>query len=192
MPETNRFVERRDRTAIKGMATAVRSVFELRGRVNMLALLELALPDVLPGYRFEVVPDEYMIGAEGLTDLREPIIRLPEKVYRALEAGDTRARWTAAHELGHLLMHSNSRVHYARADHQDRCQDPEWQADTFAAEFLMPEKEFRATRTVEEAQGRFGVGYLAVKRRGNHLRHHFRFKSEAQKIRGAACAAPLR
>lgn len=175
MPETYRFVQRRDRKSIAELAEAVRKALHLGlGRVNMLVLLELTLPDIFEGYQFLVVPDEDMPGAEGLTDLKVPTIRLPDSVYSALEAGETRARYTAAHELGHLLMHSSSHVRYARADSIDRHQDPEWQADVFAAEFLMPEPLFRQVRSVEEAMAKFGVGFMAANRRAKDLRLHLK------------------
>jgi Zn-dependent peptidase ImmA (M78 family) len=177
MPETNRFVQSRDRVDIADLAEMVRAIFQLGdSRVNMLSLLELALPDILEDYEFLIVPDADMPGAEGLTDLKEPIIRVPDSVYAALERNEGRARFTAAHELGHLLMHSNSHVHYARSDYTDQSLDPEWQADTFAAEFLMPERVFRQMTYVEEAMSRFGVSYTAARRRalvlGHRLRRH--------------------
>lgn len=48
------------------------------------------------------------------------------------EAPTDRQRWTLAHETGHLCMHSN----YIGSD-------PEAEADTFAAEFLMPAEVIR-------------------------------------------------
>ena len=51
-------------------------------------------------------------------------------------------RWifTAAHELGHLLLHS---AEY-RSEQTDLLQEAEAEADTFASEFLMPESAFAA------------------------------------------------
>lgn len=49
-----------------------------------------------------------------------------------------RKRWTLAHELGHLVMHSTDLPPEQEVEHD---------ADTFAAEFLMPETEIRPQLT---------------------------------------------
>jgi Zn-dependent peptidase ImmA (M78 family) len=175
MPETNRFVQPRTRADISILATAVRTALHLGdGRVAMAPLLEIALPEILPDYEFLIVEDHQMPGAEGFTDLSKPIISMPQSVYDALLEACPRARFTAAHELGHLLMHSGSHVQYARAEHANVSTDPEWQANEFAGAFLMPEQPFRQCRSVEEAVQRFGVGYKAAQVRANRLQHRFR------------------
>lgn len=79
-------------------------------------------------------------------------------------------RWifTAAHELGHLLLHASE---YA-PDVARASQDAEREADTFASEFLMPERafvpEWRATRgqplivRVLKVKRMFKVSYKTV------------------------------
>ena len=58
--------------------------------------------------------------------------------------GAERDRFTIAHELGHYVLHSNrgARRLMARRFGSDRV---EWEANWFAAAFLMPERDFRAT-----------------------------------------------
>jgi Zn-dependent peptidase ImmA (M78 family) len=60
-------------------------------------------------------------------------------------------RWifTAAHELGHLLLHLDDRTYDASRSEENPAQEKE--ADVFASHFLMPEDIFR--REVEEARG---------------------------------------
>lgn len=58
--------------------------------------------------------------------------------------GAERDRFTIAHELGHFVLHSNrgaKRIRAARFG-SDRV---EWEANWFAAAFLMPEDDFRET-----------------------------------------------
>jgi hypothetical protein len=55
---------------------------------------------------------------------------------------ELRDRFTIVHELGHLFLHADAgkkKLRVARSGH-DR---PEWEANWFAAGFLMPEPEFR-------------------------------------------------
>lgn len=188
MPDTNRFVEKRSAEEIADLANMVREALQLgQERVAMAPLLELALPEIIDDYELLILPDEQLGTAEGLTDLIKPIICLPERTYSALLAAEPRARFTAAHELGHLLMHTSSHVHYARAEHSDPNSNPEWQANVFASAFLMPETAFRQCRTAQEAMQRFGVSFSAVRRRAKRLKHRLRGLSQ-----NVACAADLK
>jgi Zn-dependent peptidase ImmA (M78 family) len=179
MREANRFVQKRSKQDIANLANLVREALQLGDeRVAMAQLLEFVLPDLIEDYDFQVVDDAELAGAEGLTDLSRPVIRMSNTTYSELLEADPRARFTAAHELGHLLMHSNNHIHYARVDHVDRRSDPEWQANEFAAAFLMPEASFRQTQSIEEAMTRFGVGFRSAKWRAQSLRHRFRVGSK--------------
>lgn len=93
-----------------------------------------------------------------------------------------RDRFTVAHELGHLILHlpkckkqnpnTVMRAFRYQKNGDEQHKRAEWEANWFAAAFLMPEKEFRA---VFEEMGeatcglRFGVGALAVKARAQAL-----------------------
>ena len=184
MDNLNCSVESRSRAQIERLAAAVRQVFSLSSdeRVAMLPLLEIAMPEILPEYEFVIVPDEMIRGKEAVTDIGAPVIRFSEHAYEELRKGDARARFTAAHELGHLLMHSSTRVHYARSVAYDRSSDPEWQANAFAAALLMPEQMFRQMKSPEEAMAKFGVGYRAANFRAAVLRHRWPKKKERKNV----------
>jgi hypothetical protein len=53
-----------------------------------------------------------------------------------------RDRFTIAHEIGHYILHSNLGAKKIRVPRRGRGKT-EWQANWFAAGFLMPEKEFK-------------------------------------------------
>jgi Zn-dependent peptidase ImmA (M78 family) len=139
----------------------------------MVPLLEHVLYEVIPDYDFRVREDRLMGCLEGLTDEREPVIYLKESVYRALERSDGRARMTAAHELGHLLMHCGMPTYRAFSAGYDPLYDPERQANVFAAAFLMPAEAFGRCRTAREAMKKFGVSRDAATCRARNLRHKF-------------------
>ncbi len=176
MDDPIRHVRRRSKNNIEDLSRAVRTIFGLGDddRVALIPLLEFGIEAILEDFRLEVLPDAELHGVEGLTDLTRPIIRLPEEVYNRLRQSCTHARFTAAHELGHLFMHSGDSVHYARTKHADETTDPEWQANQFAACFLMPEAGFRKCATIQEAMQTFGVGYRAANARARSLGHKFR------------------
>lgn len=104
----------------------------------IIDLLELALPEGLEGYVFEVRERRDM-EAEGLTYPDPPTIVLREDVYDGACAGNGRDRFTAAHEAGHLFLHPSAAL--ARATNADEIpayKSSEWQANQFAAELMMP------------------------------------------------------
>jgi Zn-dependent peptidase ImmA (M78 family)/DNA-binding XRE family transcriptional regulator len=79
-----------------------------------------------------------------------------------------RSRFDAAHELGHLVMHREGRPEGQRA---------EFEANRFAAAFLMPESQVMALgsglatiETLRNAKKRFGVSVVALAHRMWELR----------------------
>lgn len=141
-------------------------------KIDMLWLLEHLLPATFDDYELRILPDSKLRGVEGLTDLSKPVVSMPECTYNSLYHHEPRARFTAAHEVGHLFMHSGKPLHYARTSKKyDPELDPEWQANVFAAAFLMPAAGLRRCSTIEQAMEKFGVGYRAVVWRGKTIGH---------------------
>lgn len=121
-----------------------------------------------------LVDDKIYIGIAGVT-------------YQLLYAQEGYARFTAAHEVGHVTMHlatltklktmSQYEVALARvaADHHDGV-DSEVQANNFAAAFLAPNEglrllETRGRMSVESVMFTFGMGRKsATARINNYLR----------------------
>lgn len=81
------------------------------------------------------------------------VIQLREDVYEQLYKGNCRARFTLAHEFGHLLLHHGLNPEFARTkgDHQS-FEDSEWQANYFAGSFLMPRDGCRGLMPTEIAR----------------------------------------
>jgi len=173
--DNGRIVRPRTARQIERLAADARSALGLSqdGRISMQPLLEQVLYEILEGYDFRVCDDKDMAQMEGLTDDREPIIYLKASTYHALERGDGRARMTAAHEFGHLLMHCGAPTFRAFSEVYEPLCDPERQANIFAAAFLMPAEAFKRCRTVNEAMRRFGVSRDAATLRARKLNHSF-------------------
>lgn len=80
-------------------------------------------------------------------------IIMSEEVFDAMKAGDGRARFTAAHECYHALVHAKEfqsalvngtfRGMHRPRDAIPAYSNPERQADVFASRFLMPEPALR-------------------------------------------------
>lgn len=153
--------------AIERAATELRKLLRLDGeaRVQMVNLVETVLDEVLPDYLFYVMPDEEMPGMDGVTAIGSYTICLSEHTYVDLCAGRPEARMVAAHELGHLILHSQQQPSLARRSFNDDRVDPEWQADRFAEFWLMPTAGVRQCRTAEEVADRFTVPLETARRR---------------------------
>jgi hypothetical protein len=164
-------VQRRSVQQIEKLAANIREELGVgpSDRVAMRPILDHYLDDIVPDAYLAIEFDGQMNGAEGRTDWLEPVITLSASTYKKLRIGDPRARSTAAHELGHLLMHTRQPVFHYRTRSKDRCVDPEWQADTFAAAFLMPRHAFLKMKTVKQAMKAFGISRGAALVRARNL-----------------------
>lgn len=108
---------------------------------NVIALLEVEVPKLIPEFALVVRPDDQMVDAEA--EFNPPHIAVCGSVYRMAQREDGRSRMTFAHELGHLVMHPGAvklRSSSAMSDRQTKYfESAEWQAKKFAALFLMPD-----------------------------------------------------
>lgn len=108
-------------------------------------------------YEMDIVPDEDMktTYAETIPSLK--IFRIRESVYDNAIEGSPRDRFTIAHEIGHLFLHDDVSVSFARNEKSiPAYKDPEWQANTFAAELLVPLSRIRGL-TIEEIAKKYSV-----------------------------------
>lgn len=97
---------------------------------------------LLPEFNWEIVFADEM-EEEGVTYSAERKIQIREDVYVAACNGDGRARFTIMHEIGHCILHGPDRVVLCRLSPGETLkyyENPEWQADNFAAEFLMDDE----------------------------------------------------
>ena len=102
---------------------------------------------------YEVKTDS-LASVEALTrydkNSKEIIITLLESTYKNLERDDRRARFTLSHEIAHPVLHLSLLIQLSNIPHRQAALfrgelaqhpsylDTEWQADAFAAAFLMP------------------------------------------------------
>ncbi|WEK47250.1 MAG: ImmA/IrrE family metallo-endopeptidase [Candidatus Andeanibacterium colombiense] len=151
---------------------------EPKVRVAMVNLVETVLEELLPGYVFTVLPDDEMPGMDGFTGVGHYEICLSNSTYEALNASDPDARFTVAHELGHLILHSKRSSAMAKRIEYDRRVDPEWQADCFADAWLMPYEGVLECSSVEEVVERFSVPEDAARRRFLQVKDYPKIQGE--------------
>ena len=135
--------------------------------------IEKVMPQIFEDFYVEVDTVEEMGNCHGLACPTEKCIKIREDVYDRAIKGFGRDRFTLAHELGHYLMHQPENVSFARAGEKgvETYRNPEWQANTFAAELLMP-KELIDTDNIEEIADRFGVSNQAASIRVKKIYKH--------------------
>ena len=93
------------------------------------------------GFHICILTKEEMGNIHGLSCPTEKCIKIREDVYERAIQGYGRDRFTLAHEVGHYILHNTKSVQLARLGEERKIEayrDPEWQANTFAAELLMP------------------------------------------------------
>jgi len=84
------------------------------------------------------MPDKDMSGVYAETIPEQGLLRISETTYNGACDGTPRDRFTIAHEIGHLLLHTPNRVIFTRSDNEIKpYENPEWQANTFAGELLV-------------------------------------------------------
>jgi IrrE N-terminal-like domain len=110
---------------------------------DIISAIENGLVQHLQGFTLEVRSQKELGKIEAFTEFNPVRIVVREDIYEGAYKDDTRARFTLAHELGHLCLHWG----YPRprlAPEAQKSNDPsakgrvEKEANQFAAAFLMP------------------------------------------------------
>jgi Zn-dependent peptidase ImmA (M78 family) len=143
---------------------------KVSGERNIIDILDIRLPKLLPTFSLVVLEDWELPNEYARTYPEYSVIQVRESVYEGARSRNSRDRFTLAHEIGHLFLHRGV-VAYARSNSQHKpYEDSEWQADAFAAEFLMPYDEVMMLNSVEEIMERFNVSYQAASHRWDKIK----------------------
>lgn len=151
----------------------VRQQFGLAERASfpIFEFLERVLDQGMSTIEFLVGDRSEMGLAEGYTDQRGEFIMIREDVYRAGLDGQGRARFTAAHELGHLILHTQAPLARAQPGQEVKPYSrAEPQANQFASAILMPLRFFQASDTPDVVATRHGVSREAARLRIEYFR----------------------
>ena len=117
--------------------------------VEPLALLDPSLALRCIGFRYELVDSLGQHPWEGKNvDVAGIIDGSERTVQISLQFESPVRKFTAAHELGHAVLHDARGLHRDRALDGGELRPPrdrtEWEADVFATYFLMPKKQVRS------------------------------------------------
>lgn len=122
--------------------------------------IEWVLANPVNGMEFEIVEPEEMEDTYGTTNTGNNVMRIRSDVYERAVQGNPRDRFTLCHELGHYLLHQPECISYARGG-IPTYRNPEWQANTFAAELMAPMHMIQEM-SVEEIMHRCGMSRQAA------------------------------
>lgn len=160
-------VSPRSKESIRATAHRLLDAFSFGGlKVPILHLLEVWMPDFDESYSFEVLDSSEMIqrfgqNAEGITCHKENMIALRTDVYDRAIKGVGRDRFTAAHELGHYLLHAKegqAMMRQSNVETKAYC-DSEWQANQFARELMVDVRHVGRFPSMDAIASHFGVSY---------------------------------
>jgi hypothetical protein len=129
------------RNNLRELAKWIREVagYKSKPYFPIVEFMENVMPEMLPGFNFEIVADNELFGKEGETRPYENLILLPDTVYSEAVNGKGRARFSVAHEVSHYFLIDEGSITLARSNAAiPKYRDPEWQANTLAAEILIP------------------------------------------------------
>lgn len=154
------------RLDIRDFAMAVRL---LVGKENdpyfdIVRFLDIELPKLDPDFSLVIEDQEVLGECHGLTYPDRDEMHIRSDVYIRADNGSGRDRLTMAHELFHLLQHTKDNISYARVQdgvEPQTYRSPEWQADAFGGELLMP-AHLIADMTVEEVMEKCVVSQKAA------------------------------
>ncbi|WP_243040558.1 ImmA/IrrE family metallo-endopeptidase [Dyella sedimenti] len=133
--------------------------------------LEMWLPKVWENFYLGTKEKAEMGDDHGWTYPDRGVIFLREDVYEGLRLNRGRDRFTAAHELGHFVLHDNPLARSFRSsENLEVFRDSEWQADNFAGEFLMPVEVVRKYPDAYILAAECGVSEIAASVRISELR----------------------
>ncbi|OHD82007.1 MAG: hypothetical protein A2355_18480 [Spirochaetes bacterium RIFOXYB1_FULL_32_8] len=146
----------------KETRTALR--LENKMKFPVIDFFEKTLFNLIDNYNFIIKSEAEMGIKEGETFPEQKLITIREDVYINACNNEGRARMTIAHEIGHLFLHTNNNLSFARSDNNcyKRYLDPEWQAKVFAGELLIP-KDLIIGLSPMDIMNNCGVSYEAAK-----------------------------
>ncbi len=122
------------------------------------------------GFSYQVVPCSELPDDLALAYPSKGLIKIREDIFDRACSGNGMARFTLAHEFGHLVLHSGIPLHRAFEPGMKTYRNSEWQADEFAGSLLMPAEMVNVHDSIEANSQTFGVSLKAAGVRINNIR----------------------
>lgn len=165
-------VPQRNINNIRKAANSVSEFFGITDNVRDMSMSKFLDGLAQYGIAYDVLESEDMptLGVEACCIPENLIICIRSDVFENACNNEPRARFTIMHEFGHLILGHQRTVNRENSTAiQKTIEDSEWQADQFAAEFLMPYEVIMSNslKTEDQIQTYFNVSssaaYLRIK-----------------------------
>jgi len=145
------------RRAIRSVTNKIREIFNIPvdKPFPIMRLLELLVDKNV--YEMDIAEDSEMGSDYAKAFPDKKLIRIRNSTYEGACRGNPRDIFTIAHEFGHLILHTSDRIAFARSDNDVKVyEDPEWQANTFAGELLVP-VNYISGLSIDDIKNRYHV-----------------------------------
>lgn len=141
------------RKDIRKLANSVRELFYFENEMNFPIVQVMEFLSNKGTFNLEICTFDDMGSKLGETIPSENLIKLREDIYDKACEGDGFSRSTCSHELLHWIQHREGTVSFYRKEddlkNRKAYEDPEWQANCFSGELLVP-KHLVKCMTVDE------------------------------------------
>lgn len=120
---------------------------------------------------YEIVDDDKIPGFAANFSPDQMLFRFARSVWNGASRGDGAARLVVAHEIGHCALNHPSHAFGRQFAHEVVVKelDSEWQANTFADEYLMDCRLMTRMMNVSEVAAAFKVDEMSARRRIQNL-----------------------
>lgn len=143
---------------IQQITRSIREILNLKpdDKVDIISLLENIIIPVFD-LRLEIVEKKDMTDKYAEYKPINKVIKIREDTYENAIKGIGRDRFTISHEIGHIFLHSDN-ISMARSNEKIPVYcNPEWQANTFAREFLCPLNSINEKDDINSLSEKFGI-----------------------------------
>ncbi len=158
--------------------------------LDMMTLIVKA-KEYLPGFNYLRVPDNEMPDALGMYDPNTNLLKIPERVFCAMNQDEPRARFTIAHEISHALLgHTEIRFRHTELKAYEKAKPnirrEESEANRGAAFILAPDDVVATCTNIDEIMDRCGLSRKAAEIRKGE------FDAEQRRKRGEQRPLPFK
>lgn len=130
------------RKDLRKISYKFRKLFGFENKMNFPIVQVIEFLSNKGVFNLEICSVDGMRTKYGETIPSEKLIKLREDIYDKACKGDGFSRSTCSHELLHLLKHREETVSFCRKEDdlikRRAYEDPEWQANCFSGELLVP------------------------------------------------------
>lgn len=150
------------RKDLRRLAYKFRALFGLEDEMDFPIIQVMEYLSNKGEFNLEICSIDEMNTKYGETIPYENLIKLRKDIYEKACDNDGFSRSTCSHELLHWLMHREETVSFCRREEDLKkrraYEDPEWQANCFAGELLVP-KHIVKGMSIEEVMEKCNVTY---------------------------------